>query len=285
MHFCLAFTGTLHAKREKNLGGDYLQWEEKIKTLDPDTVVSQIMSAVKYSHSLQPLQYWDGVDHAEPPVELRKEVELFTHRIGSLSIPLHVIIDKFKLDIRGVIHVGAHHGQEYVDYEDNGIRNIIMIEPLNEAFAVLSKNMPDGVLCYRLAIGNENKVIEINVDTTNGGMSSSVLEPLLHKEQYPNVLFEKTELVNMSRFDDMNLDKSKYNMLNIDVQGYELEVLKGAVDFLRGIDLLYCEVNRAELYRGCPDVSAIDDFLTDFIRVETNWIGDNWGDAVYIRKT
>lgn len=285
VHFCLAFTGTLHAKREKNLGEDYLCWEEKIKTLDPDTVVAQIMDAVKYSHCLQPLQYWDGTDYAEPPAELRKEVELLTHRIGSLSIPLHIMIDKFGLKIRGVVHIGAHYGQEYIDYEDNGINNIIMIEPLNGPFAVLSKNMPDNVICYRLAVGNENKVVEMNVDTANGGMSSSILEPLLHKEQYPQIVFDKKELANMVRLDDMGLDMSQYNMLNIDVQGYELEVLRGATKILKGVDIIYCEVNRDELYKGCPDISEIDEFLTDFNRVETNWLASNWGDAVYIRKT
>jgi FkbM family methyltransferase len=284
MHFCLAFTSTLHLRREKNVGGDYLSWEKKIKTLDPDTVVKEIMDAVKYSSSLQPLQYWDGSDHAEPPIDLKEEVDLFTHKKGYLSIPLHHIIRKYELNIIGVMHVGAHYGQEYLDYEDNGITNIIMFEPVNSIYAELIKRMPDSVICYRVALGNINGVETIFTETSNEGMSSSLLEPSLHVGQYPEIIFDGKESITVSRLDDIAIDRAKYNMMNIDVQGYELEVLKGAKDTLKGIDLIYCEVNKEELYKGCPSISDIDNFLSDFDRVDTNWIGGNWGDAIYIRK-
>ena len=36
--------------------------------------------------------------------------------------------------------------------------------------------------------------------------------------------------------------------INMDVQGYELEVLKGATKTLEQVDYVYCEVNRDEVY-------------------------------------
>jgi hypothetical protein len=75
--------------------------------------------------------------------------------------------------------------------------------------------------------------------------------------------------------------------LNIDVQGYELEVLKGAKKCLENVYYIIVEVNRAELYQDCPMIGDIDDFLSvfGFSRVETEWRHnrENWGDALYVK--
>lgn len=284
VHFCLAYTGTLHARRVKNLGTEYISWEDRLTSLPPDEFVTQFMNALHYSDSLQPLQYWDGEKIAPCPAEIEESTRYFCHRKGNMAPPLHHVIRKYGLNIRGVVHIGAHFGQEYADYHDNGIKNIIMVEPLPSAYAEMVKRMPDEVICYKLALGNGNGVVVLNTETANEGMSSSILKPDLHLKQYPHIEFNGTEIVNMTRLDDLLTDSAPYNMLNIDVQGYELEVLKGAVKTLKGIDIIWVEVNRAPLYVGAPHVDDIDRFLTGFNRVETEWIGDTWGEAIYIRK-
>jgi len=72
----------------------------------------------------------------------------------------------------------------------------------------------------------------------------------------------------------------------MDVQGYELEVLKGGLETLKQVDYVYCEVNRDEVYENNAYVEEIDKFLSDYdmTRVETDWAGDIWGDALYIRQ-
>jgi hypothetical protein len=72
----------------------------------------------------------------------------------------------------------------------------------------------------------------------------------------------------------------------MDVQGYELEVLKGGQEILNNIDYIITEVNRKELYKACVLVDELDSFLENYnmIRVETDWVGDSWGDAFYIKK-
>lgn len=44
------------------------------------------------------------------------------------------------------------------------------------------------------------------------------------------------------------------------------------------------EVNKDSVYEGNMLIDDVDNLLTDFQRVETEWVGD-WGDAWYIRKT
>ena len=74
-------------------------------------------------------------------------------------------------------------------------------------------------------------------------------------------------------------------MLNIDVQGYELEVLKGADSILGCIQFMILEVNLDEMYEGCPLVEELDEFLKkcNFERIHTYWQSTSWGDAIYVK--
>jgi hypothetical protein len=75
-------------------------------------------------------------------------------------------------------------------------------------------------------------------------------------------------------------------MLNIDVQGYELEVLKGLGNLLNDTKLIYTEINTDELYESCPTVEYIDAYLFSFKfkRVEGLITDLKWGDAIYIKQ-
>ena len=51
------------------------------------------------------------------------------------------------------------------------------------------------------------------------------------------------------------------DLLNIDTQGYEMEVLKGSRKLLsQNVKYIILEVNKKELYEGCPLVKDIDIF-------------------------
>ena len=57
-------------------------------------------------------------------------------------------------------------------------------------------------------------------------------------------------MVDVSKMDEENTrHESSYNFLNMDVQGYELEVLKGGTTTLEKIEYVMTEVNRAEVYK------------------------------------
>lgn len=52
-------------------------------------------------------------------------------------------------------------------------------------------------------------------------------------------------------------------LLKLDVQGAELDVLRGAAKLLSKIDAIYCEVSFVELYAQQPTASEIISFLRD----------------------
>jgi len=198
------------------------------------------------------------------------------------------IVKKYNMNISGIIHIGAHQGQEVREYVENGYQDIIMFEPLSENFRILEENLKDmnaNISAYQVALGNEEQNVVMYL-SDNGLLSSSVLKPKVHLELHPSVGFPTTEEVEMKRLDSFVEETKNFNFINMDVQGYELEVLKGGMETLKHIDYVYCEVNRDELYEGNVFIEDLDQFLADYSmeRVETDWAGTLWGDALYIRK-
>lgn len=188
--------------------------------------------------------------------------------------------------VNGCIHVGAHEGQEYELYKAFGIENLIFYEPLNDNFEKLKKHVGSEVDLRKTALGNKSGKVEMFLE--DRGLSSSVLEPAHHLEQYPQIEFNKKEEVDITRLDDEDFDRNNYNFINIDVQGYELEVLKGAANTLESIDLVLTEVNKVEMYKGCAIIEEIDEYLAKFgfQRIVEYWQldGGTWGDALYLKR-
>ena len=202
-----------------------------------------------------------------------------------MLLNLEQLHKKYNLKINGVIHIGAHHGQEHFTYKNLGINNLIYFEPIEKNFNVLKNSVDSNCVLYRLALGNDNKKVKMYVESQNRGMSSSILEPNIHVTQYPHILFNEEEEVDMMKLDDVNFDKTKYNMINIDVQGYELEVFKGGSNTLENIDIIISEINKEHLYKNGALVNELIDFLSvyGFRLVEETWAGGNWGDGLFLK--
>jgi FkbM family methyltransferase len=207
-----------------------------------------------------------------------------------MLLDLENLNKKYNLEIKGVLHIGAHYGQEFSVYEKMNLTDVIFFEPLPQTFMVLQENIGNKAKLVNKALGNDNKKVIMNVESANKGMSSSILKPNIHLLQYPHIKFETTIEVDMVKLDDYilseNLQSSSHNFINIDVQGYELEVFKGAKDTLNRIDYIMTEVNREFVYENNARIEEIDSFLSSygFERVETTWDGITWGDAFYVKN-
>lgn len=201
-----------------------------------------------------------------------------------MYISLPEAIKKYDLKIKGVVHVGGHFGEEMPIYLQCGIKNVVFIEPCKPAFNMLKRKTAGRAILFNCALGAFTGTAVMNVETANTGQSNSLLKPAKHLQQFPTITFDKTEMVEVRTMDSLEIQRENYNMLNLDVQGFEYEVLKGGTETLKHIDIIYTEVNRDEVYENCARVEQLDTFLKDFERVETNWAGGTWGDAIYLRK-
>jgi FkbM family methyltransferase len=193
---------------------------------------------------------------------------------------------KYNMNIKGVVHIGAHYGEEENIYNQLGITDVAYIEPLTRNFDILKERVANKqALFFNTALGNTVGEVDMFVELANQSQSSSILEPEIHLAQYPHITFNHKETVSITKLDLLGLDSIKYNLINIDVQGYELEVFKGGTKFLENVDYIISEINRAEVYKGCAKIDELKDFLGGFgfNLVEESWAGGTWGDGLFIK--
>ena len=199
-------------------------------------------------------------------------------------------------EVKGVMHIGAHHGQEYSRFKDMGVKNHLFFEPLPRNYAELLNTIEshgtDGlnIKTANVALGPEDAEKTMYVETANNGMSCSLLKPQIHLQMYPGIKFEEEATVTQTSLDkyisDNDINSDDFNFIMVDVQGYELEVFKGATETLRSIDYIFSEVNFVDVYENCAKIDDLDEFLGEygFKRVETVHVAGAWGDAFYTKK-
>lgn len=193
------------------------------------------------------------------------------------------LLAKYDLKPKGVIQVGSHWGEEIPLWNLLGIPSV-HFEPVRKNYQQLLALHPEAVV-YPVALGQYNHVVEMHCETINGGQSCSVLAPKTHLDILPWITFDYKEKVVMCRLDDFKI--THCNFLYMDAQGYELDVLGGGSSTVsRYIDFIITEVNRTEVFSGCPCIDDMDSYLSHcgkFKRVETEWHGGDFGDALYVR--
>lgn len=222
------------------------------------------------------------------PVQFQSTKQFHHFKISEMLLNLTTLIKKYGLKIKGVIHIGAHHGQEVISYRQHGIGPIVLIEPCAAAFKILQEKFSTDqqIVLVNYACGAQRGCGHMNVETANKGQSNSLLQPDDHLRQYPDIKFTGREVVEIIPLDELSLHSDRYNMINSDCQGFEGEVYKGAKNTLHHIDYIYTEVNKNSVYKDCVLVEDLDNLLSDFKRVETGqWVNDSWSDALYIKKT
>ena len=198
--------------------------------------------------------------------------------------------------IKGAIHVGAFLGEELVEYRSLGLTNTVLFEPQKKLYEIVKGKCMFEEKVFNVALGSEESIKEMFISDRDGGVtngagaSSSLLQPKKHLTEHPEVTFPSKESMPVKRFDkfarENNIELDEYNFLNIDVQGYELEVLKGMGEHLNEIDIIIAEVNRDEVYEDCPMIEDIDIYLEqfDFTRKAVHWQSESWGDAIYAKN-
>lgn len=168
---------------------------------------------------------------------------------------------------KGIIHIGANDGQGANRYYENNIP-ILWIEADPEVFLRLQKTIKDfgnqKALC---ALVTDKDEVEYNFlrDQNNCGQSSSLFDFHLHKKMFPKIVMgESVKLIGKTLptlLKENNIDVSNYSNINMDVEGAELLVLKGAKEILQNFDIINLEATDFEARKGQPLLEEIDDFM------------------------
>jgi FkbM family methyltransferase len=172
-----------------------------------------------------------------------------------------------KFGIKTIIDIGANEGQ-FIDKISKilpGV-NIYSFEPLKDSFIKLEKKISDkkNITAFNFALGDKEK--ENIINRNEYSPSSSLLELTdLHKNAFPITKKVKEENIYVKELDKIanELELKKKVMMKIDVQGYELNVLRGAEKAIKGVDIILVETSFHELYKNQPLFKDIYNFLSD----------------------
>jgi len=189
---------------------------------------------------------------------------------------------------KGVIHCGAFIGEELPIYQSHGINNRCWIEADPDTFTELKEIIPQDDVALNVAVSNYVGVGSFVV--MNNGASSSLLAPKRHLDFYPEIQPIKEIWVDVRTLDFLvecgRIDMSKYDFLYMDLQGGEMDALKGFEEHIDEINFILAEINYEELYEGCALIDEFDAYLKER-GFEKQWAtiheAVGWGDAYYKR--
>ena len=208
---------------------------------------------------------------------LRARLRRFGHRLGidirryaphsSAAARRGKILFHHRVDV--VLDIGANVGQYALDLRAAGFKGrIFSFEPLTEPFEALSRES-DGDpqwRCLQLALGNGESRTTMNVAANRAASSSLLPMKSWIAKAAPEQAYIGTEVVQVARLDDAApplVGEKDRLMLKLDVQGYELEALRGGESTLRRAEIVEMELSLIRLYENQPLWRDAIDYLHD----------------------
>lgn len=198
-------------------------------------------------------------------------------------------------EIKGIVHIGTNDWYELEFYLKMGIEKVIGFEPLSEPVErVLNKYgnsdefLSGMVGIYNVGLGNFNGFININVSAGDGQSSTFLTPTKTHLKEFPDQKPIYKERVKVKRYADFVKSHSEinvydYDCLVLDVEGYEMEVLRGMNGLISHFKYLNIECSGASVYEKGPKAQEVIDYLNDYGFQQDSPVEDH-NDIMFIRK-
>ncbi len=194
--------------------------------------------------------------HGFLPALLRNNVAAGVEHIAVLS----------PLGCKHVVDIGANRGQFALVARHNFPNaTIISFEPLPKPAALFRRVFAadDATVLHVVAIGPKSEQCTMHV---SGRDDSSSLLPIssLQEEIFPGTSEVETVDVRVAPL-DVFVDEGDIvapAMLKLDVQGFELDALRGCESLLSNFKWVYCECSFVELYSGQKLAADVIEWLS-----------------------
>jgi FkbM family methyltransferase len=176
------------------------------------------------------------------------------------------IENEFIKKTKGVLHIGAHLGQEGERYFQNSAK-VIWVEAIPRVYEDLVKNVsrfPDQIAVCALLGDQNNLMVDFNL--ASNGLASSSLFKFGNELGFKNIAMKSKIELPMTRLDNIYTPESieDYEHWVLDVQGAELLVLKGAGNLLENCKSVLIEVSTRQVYEGGVSWKELEKFLSEF---------------------
>lgn len=203
---------------------------------------------------------------------------------------LHLInlFQKIGYHPQGIIHVGASSGQERGQYDAMQAKQVLWIEgdpdtakwlyenykgdPRHEVISACIFDTCGPATFYRMSIGDASSLLEYDVEQDILGAQIRIIG---------TVPVKTTTLAHVMD------GRDGFDTLVMDIQGAELQALKGLGDGLEAIQAVVLETCTGEAYRGQATETEVDEWLQgrgfrEYFRVRFNPKMTE-SDALYVR--
>lgn len=181
--------------------------------------------------------------------------------INGLHAPV-ALLDHYKIDV--IFDIGANEGQfgswaRAVGYSGR----IVSFEPVSTAYDALTRRIGKDAkwVAERTAIGDRDGELTINV-SENSVYSSALARSALLEKDDDSSSYVRAETVRSQTIDsifDSHASANDRVLIKIDTQGFEREVLAGAIRSLPKTTGLMLELSFRQLYEG---EAPIDEIVT-----------------------
>lgn len=205
-----------------------------------------------------------------------------------MLIPISDLTRIWRIKPDYVLHVGAHMAEEAIAYRASNWGHVTWVEAQPKLTEYLRNSLDAAHNSVINAAVWSRSGIEMELNIASNSQSTSLLEFGSHSISYPGIKFIDSIKVKTATLES-KLPKDYFpEFVNLDIQGVELEALKGlGGGRITKVKWIYCEINSEEVYKGCALLPDLDDYLRTkgFLRVYTKWAPtDTWGDALYARN-
>lgn len=156
-----------------------------------------------------------------------------------------------------VLDVGANTGQYAAELRRHGFDGrIVSFEPLSAPYQVLSRMAGSDPRheCLRVALGNSDQaqVMQVSGNVVSSSLFQITDEAVAACPESTAVGAETVRVARLDTIRDEVLRADDRVYLKIDTQGYEREVLLGALHTLPRVQAVEVELSLAPLYAGQP---------------------------------
>lgn len=189
-----------------------------------------------------------------------RDISVYTDCIETVQVFARYFRPEYFCDI------GANKGNwtKVLHRFDPDLKEVVFFEPQKKYCDSLEKLEIGKVkkTVYSCGLGSNNSETIIR----GGSPSASVLpETRLQNRYFPNSINDEKEKISLRRLDDIYCkDHLHYpDTIKIDVQGYELEVLKGGIKVLSKAKYVIVELSYRKFYIGQPSVWEIIKILEE----------------------
>lgn len=170
-----------------------------------------------------------------------------------------------------ILEAGAHDGTDTLRMASFWPEaQIHAFEPVPAAYNELlarAREHPARVHCYPFGLGPSEGKMRMHISGNGSAgscQSSSLLPPSeSHTAEYSFVSFGKHIDIEVTSIDEwakkQGLDRVDF--MRLDMQGYEIEALRGAEYTLKRTSAIQLEVSHVQLYQGAPIYAEVKDWM------------------------